>query len=75
MSISGADPNARDWDGLIQPLDQGSYDVKALVRTLVANGYRGPIGLQCYGIKGDPAVFLKRSMASWQRIAAQAGGN
>ena len=71
VSINGADPQG-DWDRLIQPLDRGSVDVAGLVRTLVENGYRGPIGLQCYAIKGDPRTNLQRSMAVWRRISAQA---
>jgi len=41
---------------------------------LVENGYRGPIGLQCYGIKGDPETNLERSMMVWRRISAQVSG-
>ncbi len=72
VSINGAD--VRDekpgWDRYIQPLDQGSFDVGALLTTLSGMGYRGPIGLQCYGIGGDAREHLRRSMASWRRLNA-----
>jgi sugar phosphate isomerase/epimerase len=74
VSIDGADSKGDDWDRLIQPLDRGSFDVTELVRSLVENGYRGPIGLQCYGIKGDPETNLERSMTIWRRISAQVSG-
>ncbi|MHB1936407.1 MAG: TIM barrel protein [Acidobacteriaceae bacterium] len=70
VSINGADGSG-DWDRLIQPLDRGSVNVAELVRILVDNGYRGPIGLQCYGIKGDPKIILQRSMTAWRRISVQ----
>jgi sugar phosphate isomerase/epimerase len=72
VSINGADPNpAAGWPALIQPLDRGSYNVAALIHTLVAKGYRGPIGLQSYAIPGDPETNLTRSMAAWRRITEQ----
>ena len=51
-------------------LDQGDFDVAGFLRKLGAAGYRGPVGLQCYGLKGDVEENLKASMAAWRRIAA-----
>jgi sugar phosphate isomerase/epimerase len=72
VSINGAD--VRDerpgWDHYIQPLDRGSFDVGALLKTLKELGYRGPIGLQCYGIGGDAREHLARSMAAWRKLSA-----
>jgi sugar phosphate isomerase/epimerase len=65
VSINGADSTG-DWDRLIQPLGRGDYDVQAFVRAVRAAGYRGPIGLQCYNVKGDREENLKRSMAAWR---------
>jgi sugar phosphate isomerase/epimerase len=65
VSINGAD-HTGDWDRLIQPLDRGDFDVKAFVKTVRAAGFRGPIGLQCYNVKGDREENLKRSMAAWK---------
>lgn len=50
----------------IQPLGSGTFDVYGLLQTLDALGYRGPVGLQCYGIAGDAKVHLGQSMAAWR---------
>jgi sugar phosphate isomerase/epimerase len=72
VTINGADRQGQDWNTLIQPLGRGDYDVGALVRTITRAGYRGPFGIQCYGLKGDPGVYLKQSMAAWRAISARA---
>jgi len=72
VSINGAD--VRDekpgWDHYIQPLDRGSFDIAAFLRTLRELGYHGPVGLQCYGIGGDARDHLTRSMAAWRTLSA-----
>jgi sugar phosphate isomerase/epimerase len=68
VSINGADDgNTRemDWSRIIQPLGRGSYDVLSVLRILRDNNYKGPVGLQCYNIKGDPSDFLKISIDTW----------
>jgi sugar phosphate isomerase/epimerase len=70
VSINGADDGiTRDmeWTRLIQPLGEGSFDVSKILSLLKINNYKGPVGLQCYDIKGDPAVFLKTSITTWER--------
>jgi hypothetical protein len=42
--------------------------VGRLLKTLKQLGYRGPIGLQCYGIGGDAREHLARSMAAWRKL-------
>jgi sugar phosphate isomerase/epimerase len=69
VSINGADPHG-DWNRLIQPLGSGNYDVEGFLKTLIALGYRGPIGLQCYQIPGDPESNLSRSMHAWREMSA-----
>lgn len=71
VSISGADTGdtrAMSWDRLIQPLDAGSYDVGAFLRTLRTVGYTGPVGFQGYNIKGEPRDILARSIAAWRKF-------
>ena len=70
VSINGADVHDANpgWDHYIQPLDRGSFDVAALLKTLDELGYKGPIGLQCYGIGGDAREHLARSMAAWRKM-------
>ena len=72
VTINGADRQGRDWSTLIQPLGRGDYDVTGLVRTITKAGYRGPFGIQCYGLKGDPGVYLKQSMAAWRVVSMRA---
>lgn len=73
ISINGADPQDPNpgWDRYIQPLDRGAFDVGALLRTLRDLGYRGPVGLQCYGITGDTREHLAHSMDAWKRLRSQ----
>jgi sugar phosphate isomerase/epimerase len=66
VSINGADPEG-GWDRVIRPLDEGTVDVRGIVQGLARRGYTGPVGLQCYAIKGEPETLLRRSMAMWQR--------
>ena len=71
VSINGAD-NAADihagTGNWVQPLDSGSFDVYALLQALQDLGYKGPVGLQCYGIPGDARDHLTRSMAAWRKF-------
>jgi len=71
VSISGADTGdtrAMGWDRLIQPLDAGTYDLGAFVRTLKRVGYTGPVGFQGYNIKAEPRDVLARSIAAWRKF-------
>jgi sugar phosphate isomerase/epimerase len=70
VSINGADERDEKpgFGRYIQPLDAGSFDVAAFLKTLHELGYRGPVGLQCYGIGGDVRDHLARSMAAWRAI-------
>ena len=70
VSINGADREG-GWNQLIQPLDQGEYDVYGLLKKLVALGYHAPIALQCYKVPGDREVNLTRSMAAWRNFSAR----
>ena len=69
VTINGADRQKREWPDLIQPLDRGDFDVKGFVETILSIGYRGPIGLQCWGIGEDARVHLARSMKVWRTFS------
>lgn len=72
VTINGAKLGSTTWtDGLIQPLDQGDFDNRQLLDTLRRIGYRGPIGLMCYGIPGDSREHLQRSMKVWRGWQAE----
>lgn len=67
VTICGAKIGAETWThGLIQPLDQGDFDNRALLATLREIGYRGPVGVMCYGIPGDAREYLQQSMKTWK---------
>jgi len=68
VSINGADRRG-GWNELIRPLGEGNYDVVGFLKLLNQVGYTGPIGLQCYNLKGDPEENLKRSITAWRRIS------
>jgi sugar phosphate isomerase/epimerase len=71
VSINGADnlDEQPGWSGYIQPLDKGSFDVGGLLKALKELGYKGPIGLQCFGIGGDARNHLARSMTAWRELS------
>jgi hypothetical protein len=59
----------RDAGGDIFIDDKYSVDVGKFLRTLTELGYKGPIGLQCYGIGGDTREHLARSMEVWKKLS------
>lgn len=73
VTINGADSGlgrGGGWNRLIQPLGSGSFDVGRVLAALKKLGYTGPIGLQCYGLKGDAREHLKQSIAAWRKLTA-----
>jgi len=70
VSLNGASPipdkGPKAWDTL--PLGSGTFDVEAFLRLLRDSGYRGPIGHQFYGIKGDDMDKLSRAIESWKTM-------
>jgi hypothetical protein len=61
--------------GSIETLDKGTFDVYRFLRAIKREGFKGPIGLQGYGIGGDARENLRRSMGAWrvfsQRLATE----
>jgi len=71
VSTSGAEKGGNSWGQLIQTLDRGSYDQKALFQMLREHGFQGNVGFQCYAIRGDSRENLKRSIEAWNQIHAK----
>ena len=67
VSINGADKEGTSWGQLIQTLDQGDFDHRALLQMLHQIGFHGNIGFQCYAIRGDSRQNLKRSIDAWKK--------
>ncbi|MFN5422221.1 MAG: hypothetical protein ACK5AO_03045, partial [bacterium] len=67
ISINGANnvlsKKTNIWEDYILPLDEGSFDIKELVRYVSVDlALTIPIGIQCFGLKGD-AQLVKRTIA------------
>jgi sugar phosphate isomerase/epimerase len=76
ISLNGADErdDKPGWDHYIQPLDKGDFEIGKFLKTLKELGFKGPIGLQCYGIGGDTRDHLARSMAAWRKLSHELNG-
>jgi len=70
VTISGADRGVAGpkWNRLIQTLDRGTFPVLKLLRLLARLGFKGPIGFQGYGIKGDARSILTSTIQAWRRM-------
>lgn len=68
VSTCGADKNGKSWGQLIQTLDKGNFPQIRLLKALRKMDFKGPVGLQCYAIKGDPRVNLTASMKAWRKL-------
>ena len=68
VSTSGAKKGGNSWGQLIQTLDRGDYDQKALFQMLRDLGFEGNVGFQCYAIRGDSRENLKRSIGAWNQL-------
>jgi len=54
------------WDDLIQPLGSGNFDTYGFLKTFWDAGFRGPVGLQCYNVKGDKPTHLRQSVQTYR---------
>ena len=68
VSTNGAKKGGNSWGQLIQTLDRGDYDQKALFQMLRELGFQGNVGFQCYAIRGDSRDNLKRSIGAWNKL-------
>jgi sugar phosphate isomerase/epimerase len=78
VSVNGADSGntkEMEWNQLIQPLGEGSFDTYNLVKLLKDNGYNGKFGLQCYNIKQDCETALTTSINTWRKYQQKYAGS
>ena len=68
VSTSGAEIGGTNWGQLIQTLDRGDFDQKALFQILDEIGFSGNVGFQCYAIRGNSRENLKRSIDAWKKL-------
>ena len=71
VSTSGANLGGKGWGDLIKPLDQGNFPQRRLFGELKKLGFSGPVGLQCYGVRGDQRTNLKNSVTAWNKMIAE----
>ena len=74
-TICGADSGVRSpekqlWKKLIQPLGQGTFDVRIVFEKLKEIGFSGPIGFQGFGIVGEPREILTPTIEAWRKLSA-----
>lgn len=75
VTVNGADQGdtrMMNWDRLIRPLGQGSYEVGGLMRMLKELDYSGPVGFQGFGIQGDSRQILAQTMTAWKQLGKPA---
>ncbi len=70
VSINGADTDGKDWNTLIRPLDEGTFDASIVLKQLKELRYGGDIGLQCFNIRIDAKANLTRSAQAWKKHLA-----
>ncbi|HBN76529.1 MAG TPA: hypothetical protein DD473_12065 [Planctomycetaceae bacterium] len=68
VSTCGANLDGKNWDTLIQTLDKGTFPQKRLFAALKKLNFTGPVGLQCFAVKGDKRTNLKNSIDAWKTI-------
>lgn len=75
ISLNGADQPTETimksrnlWHYFIQPLGQGNYNTYQYLNAFIERGFKGPVGLQCYNIREEKAVHLKKSMTAWKNF-------
>ena len=71
VSTCGANLGGQGWSDLIKPLDQGDFPQVRLMRALKKMNFTGPVGLQCYGVRGDKRTNLSNSIVAWKKILAE----
>ena len=73
VTINGAsDRPGPGWDNFIKRLGDGDYDVARVLKALADVDYLGPVGIQFYGLKGDPRGNLESAIHAWRALTATA---
>ena len=53
------------------PLNKGDFSQIKLLKILKEMNFKGPMALQCYGIKGNRYENLKDSITAWNNLIKQ----
>jgi len=68
VTLNGAEREGTELRTLIRPLDEGDFDLRALLTTLDEIAFEGPIALQGFGLTGAARDNLARSMVAWRKL-------
>ncbi|MFE4949593.1 sugar phosphate isomerase/epimerase family protein [Leifsonia sp. NPDC056665] len=69
VNTNGSRPQSGSYfPATIEPVGEGEFDNFHLLGLLREIGYTGPLGVQSYGIGGDPFVHFGRSLAAVRQI-------
>lgn len=75
ISLNGADKpteaimkSGNLWQYFIQPFGEGNYNTTQYLNAFVERGFRGPVGLQCFNLKTEKSVYLKKSISTWKNL-------
>lgn len=71
VSTAGADTDGKKWGSLIQTLNKGTFPQTRLFSILKRLDFKGPVGLQCYGVRGNKKDNLKTSIEAWNNMLGQ----
>jgi sugar phosphate isomerase/epimerase len=64
--------NGDEGPSNIGPLEEKQIDeYYSVLKAFRDAGFRGPVGLQCYRVPGDPQKHLAQSMAVWKALNAR----
>lgn len=71
ITINGANrvitKHENPWEDYILPLGKGTFDTFELVEYLIKRvNYKGPIGIECKGLKGDKMQLAEDTMLEWK---------
>jgi sugar phosphate isomerase/epimerase/glucose/arabinose dehydrogenase len=70
MSVSISGTNREGAATL--PLGQGDYDVSEVLEILRNLNFNGPVGVMCWGMRGDARDHLEASMKQWRKWTSPA---
>ncbi|MGQ9913557.1 MAG: sugar phosphate isomerase/epimerase family protein [Thermogutta sp.] len=72
VTINGSDTGdtqSMDWDRLIQPLGQGSFDLPGLMQFLEQDlSFAGPVYVQLYNIDTPAEELLQATLSAWRAM-------
>lgn len=71
ITVCGANDTASQkknvWEDYILPLGTGTFDTYGLLKYIIRDlKFRGPVGIQCYNIKGDKPALVQNTISVWK---------